>query len=463
LNGHAPARSELHVQQGKTNLPKSETSKAASKPLRILIGADTFPPEINGSAIFSARLAAGLVKRGHEVHILAPSSTGRPGTGFEEIEGEQMMVHRLRSLRWYPHPWLRFAIPWRIEQNSARVLDLVKPDVVHFQSHIIVGRGVSKGAVERGIRLIGTNHFMPENLLDHAKLPRFVHNYAVRQAWAAAHRSFVRAEAVTSPTRKAADFLEQAINIHPVLAISCGINMADYTPNFEPRTENRILFVGRITGEKQLDVLIRAFAKLDPSLNATLELVGGGEEEGHLRALAAQLGVKDRVNITGYATTEYLRSALTRATVFAMPSIAELQSIATMEAMASGLPIVAANAMALPHLVHHGENGYLFEPGNVSKLAARLTKVLTMPQDQLDALKRESMHIVEAHDINRTLDTFEALYRGEKVHDMIVGDFRLFEKGAKRAALKKALRLGRSKDTETVDDSATDDTVDPTI
>ena len=51
-----------------------------------------------------------------------------------------------------------------------------------------------------------------------------------------------------------------------------------------------------------------------------------------------------------------------------MPSIAELQSIATMEAMASALPIVAANAMALPHLVHDGENGYLFEPGNIDDL-----------------------------------------------------------------------------------------------
>jgi glycosyltransferase involved in cell wall biosynthesis len=438
-------------------LPKSVTPKATSKPLRILIGADTFPPEINGSAIFSARLAAGLAERGHEVHIVAPSPTGKASTGFEEIEGQQMMVHRLHSWRWYPHPWLRFAIPWRIEQNSARILDEVKPDVVHFQSHIIVGRGLSKGAVERGIRLIGTNHFMPENLLEHAKLPKFIHNFAVRQAWAAAHRSFVRAEAVTSPTRKAADFLEAAINIHPILAISCGINAENYTANFEPRTDNRILFVGRITGEKQLDVLIRAFATLDSSLNATLELVGGGEEEGRLRALAAQLGVKDRVSISGYATTEYLRNALTKATVFAMPSIAELQSIATMEAMASGLPIVAANAMALPHLVHDSENGFLFEPGDVDELAARLTDVLTMPKDELDALKRESLHIVEAHDINRTLDTFEALYRGEKVHDMIVGDFRLFEKGAKRAALKKVLGIGRSKDELDEDVAPVDD------
>lgn len=420
-------------------MPDTVTPAVDARPLKILIGADTFLPDINGAAIFAARLAAGLVGRGHEVHIVAPAADRKHGTWVEEVEGQRMTVHRLYSWRWYPHPWLRFAIPWRIEQNSARILDEVQPDVVHFQSHIIIGRGLSKGALARGIRLIGTNHFMPENLLEHTKLPRFIHTFAVRQAWRAAYRSFVRAEAVTSPTRKAADFLEAAINIHPVLAISCGIKADNYTPSFEPRTENVIAFVGRITGEKQIDKLVRAFARLDPALDAKLVLVGHGEEEGHLRSLANQLGVGDRVTITGYVSDEELRRILTRATVFAMPSIAELQSIATLEAMASGLPIVAANAMALPHLVHDGENGFLFEPGNIDDLAGLLTDVLTMPEDSLLALKQESLRLVEAHDIERTLDTFEALYRGEQVDDMIVGDFNPKVRGRKRAALKKAL------------------------
>jgi glycosyltransferase involved in cell wall biosynthesis len=90
-----------------------------------------------------------------------------------------------------------------------------------------------------------------------------------------------------------------------------------------------------------------------------------------------------------------------------------------MEAMASGLPIVAADAMALPHLVHDGENGFLFEPEDVDEFAARLTDVLTMPEEDLLRLKRESLKIVEAHDIQRTLDTFEGLYRGEIVSDTI--------------------------------------------
>ena len=108
------------------------------KPLTVLIGADTFAPDVNGAARFAERLAAGLVARGHDVHVMAPAASRKHGTWVEEHEGQRMTAHRLYSWRWYPHDWLRFAIPWRIKQNSARVIDEVRPDVVHFQSHIVV-------------------------------------------------------------------------------------------------------------------------------------------------------------------------------------------------------------------------------------------------------------------------------------------------------------------------------------
>jgi glycosyltransferase involved in cell wall biosynthesis len=84
-----------------------------------------------------------------------------------------------------------------------------------------------------------------------------------------------------------------------------------------------------------------------------------------------------------------------------------------MEAMASALPVVAANAVALPHLVHDGENGFLFEPGNVDDLAARFTDVLTAAPEEYARMQNASLDGVVVHDIHRTLDTFEALYRDE--------------------------------------------------
>ena len=391
--------------------------QGARSPLTIVIGCDTFGPNVNGAAKFAERLAAGLVGRGHNVHVVAPGAVGGPGiTSVETHEGAAMTVHRLRSWRWYPHDWVRFALPWRINRNSERILDRVKPDVVHFQSHIIVGRGLSIVAAKRGIRIIGTNHFMPENLLDFTLLPKFLQKWAISAAWAAAARTFGRAEAVTTPTRRASKFLEESTNLTDVHAISCGIDAHLYDPDFSQQG-NHIVFVGRVTGEKKLDVLIRAFEKLPPELNATLDIVGGGDLFQPLKTLTHSLGLADRVTFAGYVTDEELKASLRRARVFAMPSIAELQSIATMEAMATGLPIVAANAMALPHLVHDGENGFLFEPNNVDDLRDKLERVLRMKPAELETMKRSSLRFIRGHDITRTLDTFEALYRGERVVD----------------------------------------------
>jgi glycosyltransferase involved in cell wall biosynthesis len=391
----------------------------AKSPLRILIGADTFPPDVNGAANFGSRLAAGLTERGHTVHVEAPALNGKIGAFLEKHDGAEFVVHRVYSWRWYPHDWLRFVLPWRSQAHAARILDEVKPDVVHIQSHIVVGRGLARQAAKRGIRVVATNHFMPENIIEHTRLPHFAREWAIRTAWNDASKTFAFCESVTSPSRKAADFLEKETNLDYVHAISCGIDAALYTPSFEPRTENRVMFVGRVSGEKHLEVLMKAIAQIDPSLDVQLEIVGGGDQMNQLKQLTRELGIDKRVTFTGYVTDEQLRAALTRSTVFAMPSIAELQSIATMEAMASGLPIVAANAMALPHLVHEGENGYLFEPGNAKDLADKLSRVLRLPDAQLRSMKDASLRYIAAHDIQRTLTVFEKLYRGEKVTDPV--------------------------------------------
>ncbi|PSL39605.1 glycosyltransferase involved in cell wall biosynthesis [Labedella gwakjiensis] len=395
----------------------SHDREQPEKPLTILIGADTFPPNVNGAARFVERLAAGLVRRGHTVHIVAPAASRKHGTFQETHDGAVMTVHRLFSVRWLPHDWLRFALPVVIQHNAAKILDEVRPDVVHSNSHLIVGRGLSIQAAKRGIRVVATNHLMPENMMEFTVVPKWTRGALLRWAWGQTRDILGLAESITTPTRRAADFLEKNTGLTGVIPISCGIDADMYTPSFAPRTENRILFVGRVTGEKHIDVLIRALGRLPQHLDAKLTIVGGGDQKRNLEVLAEQLGLADRVTFAGYVTEEELRASYTRATVFAMPSIAELQSIATMEAMASGLPVVAADAMALPHLVHDGENGFLFAPGDVDELAARLTDVLEAEPERLEALKNESLRLIQAHDINRTLSTFESLYRGETVPD----------------------------------------------
>ncbi|WP_029261117.1 MULTISPECIES: glycosyltransferase [unclassified Microbacterium] len=389
-------------------------AEPAPRPLKIVIGCDTFAPDINGAARFAERLAAGLVQRGHDVHVVAPNQAYRraqPRT--EVIEGEPMTLHRLPSVRWAPHDWLRFVWPWRSKHYARQVIDRVQPDIVHIQSHIVIGRGLAYVAHERGIPVVATNHVMAENILDHTTMPKFIDDLVLKFAWADAKRTFDLTRAITTPTRRAADFLEKTVEVQGVIPVSCGIDRTQYTPVIASRDKNRIVFVGRLTAEKQVEVILKAMTKLDPALETTFDIVGGGDQRKQLEHLAAQLGLADRVTFHGRTTDEELRALLSRASLFVIASIAELQSIATMEAMASALPIVAADAVALPHLVHDGENGYLFEPGNVDELAARLTDVLTAEPAEYERMQRASLDGVAIHDINRTLDTFEALYRDE--------------------------------------------------
>jgi glycosyltransferase involved in cell wall biosynthesis len=391
--------------------------------MRILLGCDTFAPDLNGAASFAKRLGAGMVERGHEVHVLAPASVPRGAGVFEEEhEGQTLTVHRIPSYSWPTHPWFRFMMPFTIKRHARVVLRRAKPDVVHVQSHIIAGRGLFPVARKAGLRLAGTNHSMPENIVQHAPphTPQWFVDAVVRSQWKSAGKLFGMADVVTSPTQSSADYFEKMTGLRDVIAVSNGIDTTAYTPDFSPRVGNRIVFVGRLDDEKHIDELIDATARLDPALDVQVDIIGAGEAREKLQAQARKTGVADRIRFRGKVSDEELRATLTSATVFAMPSRAELQCIAAMEAMASALPVVAANAMALPHLVRDGENGHLYEPGDIDGFVAGLTDVLTADPARLDAMKRASLAIVDEHSMAHTLDVFEAIYRDRPIPAAIV-------------------------------------------
>jgi glycosyltransferase involved in cell wall biosynthesis len=177
------------------------------------------------------------------------------------------------------------------------------------------------------------------------------------------------------------------------------------------RAEPYAVFLGRVEQEKRIEELLYALARF-PKDALRVVIAGSGDDQGRLEKIARDNGIADRVEFRGHVDEQTLRTLLSEAAVFVMPSIAELQSIATMEAMASGLPIVAANAMALPHLVHDGKNGFLYEPRDISGLTAAIARVLDSSDSEYRAFQRESLSIVADHDINATLDRFEQIYRG---------------------------------------------------
>lgn len=383
---------------------RSETTVTNGRAMRIVIAAETFPPDVNGAARFAHRLATGLAGRGHDVHVICVSPDGAPRT--ERADG--VTVHRLRSHRTPFHRTFRVGLPWQVRRDVGVLLEELRPDLVHVQAHFVVGRQVLGQAAALGIPTVATNHFMPENLFGHAHVPAWLQGLASRWAWRDLTRVFGQADVVTAPTPRAVRLLHD--NGFPARAVpvSCGIDIDRYRSRRPVRRTDAptVLFVGRLDEEKRVDELLRALA-LVPRLHA--EIVGDGSCRAEWELLARDLGITDRVTFRGFVGEEELLDAYASADVFCMPGIAELQSLATMEAMAAGKPVVVADAMALPHLCRPGRNGWLFTPGDVRGLADRLHAVTADPAVTA-RMGAASSDLIAAHAIDTTLETFESLY-----------------------------------------------------
>lgn len=379
--------------------------------MKILLGSDTYPPDVNGAARFTERLASGLQRRGHEIHVVCPSPTG-PMQAERQLDG--VIVHRVKSVKWPLHENFRICMPWHTQPEIAALLRAIQPDVAHAQAHFLVGRFLTREAHRQGFPLIATNHFMPENLVDQVRIPAAAQRWVSRLAWRDLARVFGHADVVTAPTPRAVDLLRTQAGIDDALAISCGIDADRYQQTEQHRTRTdaqtplNVLFVGRLDQEKRVNELIAAFAALPADLNVRLEIIGDGTLREQWKAQAAPL--RERVVFHGFVDEEDLLAAYARCDVFVMPGVAELQSLVTLEAMSAGKPVIAADAMALPHLVHHGRNGWLYTPGQVGELTMRLATLLQDAQlrRRMGAHSRE---IVRDHGIEGTLNRFESLYR----------------------------------------------------
>lgn len=396
------------------------------KPLKIMIGADTYPPDINGAAQFGQRLAHAMRDRGHEVHVVAANPREAKN---ETLEVDGVTEHRLVSHHPPTHPYIRICTPWGIWKRVGQILDRVKPDVVHVQCHYIVGRVLVLQAQKRGIRIVATNHFMPENLDPFLPFPRWFNDAFAKFSWGDMRRILERAQVVTTPTPIAAQAMKDSGHFRrPVIPVSNGIEASDYELHEAEVIEKdtslmRIFFAGRLAIEKNIDVLIEALSKLPSRLdNVILEVAGTGEILESLQQKARDCGVEDRVKFLGYVSDEELRAGYLRSNVFCQPGTAELQSLVTLEAMSASKPVVLANALALPHLVREGENGYLFEPGNSDDLAKKLTRILDLPKPGRKAMGAKSHEMVLAHAAQKTWDTFESLYRDNSLYyEFVVG------------------------------------------
>lgn len=389
---------------------------AKEKPLTIVIAADTYPPDVNGAAMFCYRLATEMHARGHRVHVLA--ARGNKGKTFTEIRDEAI-VHRLESHSVPTHEYFRIVFPWEVNKQIDKLLSEIKPDVVHAQSHYMIGQRTIDWAKKNKVRSVATNHFMPENLDPFLPFPRWFKRIVAHNSWKDMGKIFGRANAVTTPTPLAAKAMRERAKLANVLPLSNGIEAGNYelAPG-EQIIKNdypTILFVGRLAVEKNINELIEALPLMRQVPDAIIEIVGGGEQRSHLEKIADDLQIRDRVRFLGHVSDEELRLAYLRCDVFCQPGTAELQSLVTLEALSASKPVVLANAMALPHLVDEGVNGYMFKPGDREDLARKLDQILSMDPEQRQKFGEAGHHKVLNHAQKKTMDSFEALYRGEVV------------------------------------------------
>ncbi|MFE3458741.1 glycosyltransferase [Nocardiopsis aegyptia] len=395
--------------------PPGLADPGGARGTRVLIASDTYPPDVNGAAYFTARLARGLVERGVRVHVVCPSAEGPPCV----VERDGVVEHRLRSMPSLAHESVRLALPPGVRGHMERLLDRLRPDAVHIQNHFVIGRILAPAARRRGVPVVATNHFMPENLFDYLRVPAPLRPHVARLAWWDLREVLSGVEHVTTPTPAAARLLRDQGFGRAVEAVSCGIDLARFRPFEGGAAERRrlrarlgvpdrrtLVFVGRLDEEKRTDELIRAVA-LTP--DTQLVLAGHGSHRGRLEELAREEGVADRVVFLGFVAHADLPDVYRCADVFAIAGVAELQSIATLEAMASGLPVVAADAMALPHLVEEGRNGYLFPPGHPGEIAARVSDVLA-DEGRRARMGAHSRAMAERHRLEDSLERFEHIY-----------------------------------------------------
>ncbi len=381
--------------------------------MKILLAGQAFYQHNNGQAVFTINLAEGLAEAGHTVMVLAPSETGIP------YRRQQQGV----TLQTVPALHLKYNA--NVSAFSDRIVTQAgadfAPEVVHIQDHYFLSRSVLRTIRKQSIKYIGTNHFLPANLTDNFRLPGWLRDELQAWLWRNMLGVYNRLDGVTTPTETAVAILKKAGLRVPVQAISCGVDRWQFRPRPElDRAAMRrayglqpdktlLIYVGRVDYEKCLDTVIQALATLARD-DLQLVIAGTGRDLANLQALSAALGLGDRVVFTGFVPADDLPLLLNSADAFIMPSHAELQSIATLEAMASGLPVLAANACALPELVTPDRNGYLFTPQDVADTAHCITTLL-QNQARWTNMGAASLAKIETHSRQSTIQQYLAWYR----------------------------------------------------
>lgn len=354
--------------------------------MRIAFFGDNAYPEMSG--IVDSMLITGraLEKKGHKVIFVGPRYASRNYVAVKRTAPEShtaekiggMPIVRLPSLPLPNSPTgqSRLAIPYFGRPALMRALQEFAPDIIHTHSPYGVGLEAIAAAKKLNVPLVGTNHTPIEEYFPVGK--QLIRRY---DAWYYNHCVFMStpyAELIAH--MQGVGFRGVAREIPNPIELSL-FSPADETQKAAAKAAldlngPTVLYVGNFFAGKRINLVIDAIAQLRKDLpNISLMLVGRGAEEARLRSQVARLGLEKNILFAGYIPMTELSRYYQAADVFAIMSEVDTQSLALMQAFASGIPAVGGRARGLPDFLPQ-TCGFLVPPGSVQELTEKLKLLL---------------------------------------------------------------------------------------
>jgi glycosyltransferase involved in cell wall biosynthesis len=314
---------------------------------------DTYLPQVNGVTTVVHRIAQAVRAAGHAVALVAPRYPyGSDGGGGDEL--------RVPSLPFPTYPSIRLSSPF--QRRVAHFLDRFAPDLIH---------AATEGPLGVNARRYALAHDLPLVTSFHTDFPRYARDYGVGALAPLVWRWLVHfhrpARLIHTPGVAVRDELVRR-GLSNTVVWGRGVDTRHFRPDRRTAGWRRwlagaddaviVLHVGRLAPEKNLRVLVDAWNRARRCLGprATFVIAGEGPESSKVAAhapFARQVGFLDRNSLAElYASAD----------LCVLPSRTETCGLVALEAMASGLPVIAADAGGLAESVRHEENGLLIRP-----------------------------------------------------------------------------------------------------
>lgn len=391
--------------------------------MKIAIFSDNFYPELSGISDSIIILAKYLVKLGHIVEFFVPK---HPNKNFHlaklplgELDlGKKIEIHRLSSLP-FPTPTkqARLVLPTGFNLLAIKKFN---PDIIHSQLFFGVGLEALLAAKILKIPLVGTNHtrideIMRYSLVKNKSVAKYMLRYMI---W-----YYNRCNYVTAPSKLFLEEMKKNGFNRPAQIISNPVDFEIFNPGLAKNikltknkfklSETTIIYAGRLAGEKNIDVIIKALPlvkKSTPKIN--LAICGHGSAQDSLLNLAKELGVAKNVKFLGTFDKPNLAKIYQASKIFVIASTSEVQSMTVLQAMACGLPIICARCNSMPDLVNN-RNGFLIEPYDYKTLAEKITLLLNNHQLRKN-LSQGSLDFVQKFSAENIAKKWEELYKQVK-------------------------------------------------